>query len=86
MPQELASVPGIFRTVLLVLLLFFAARILGRILLPFINGQKGRPGNYPNNPPRPEGDVRIEKTKSATGSQRSQNDQEGDYVDYKEVR
>ncbi len=87
MSQDLASFPGVIRTILLVLLLFFVARILGRIFLPMIAQQRKGSTNRNNSsaPHRPEGEVRVEQIRKNASNDAGSGKHEGEYVDYKEV-
>ncbi len=83
MSQDLASFPTLIRTILLILLLFFAARILGRIILPMLSQKRKAPNG--NAKERPEGEVRIEQVNKDAKKNTSSDSADGDYVDYKEV-
>ncbi len=80
-----ASVTGVFRTILILLALFFAVRILGRLLRPMINpGNKKTPGSPPQADSRREGEVRIEYPKKEP-NQGKEKGKPGDYIDFEEV-
>jgi hypothetical protein len=83
MSQNLASFSGMFRTILLILLLFFAARLLGRIIMPMLSQKRKAPNG--NAEARPEGEVRIEQINKNTRKNKSADGNDGEYVDYKEV-
>jgi hypothetical protein len=83
MHQQLASAPGLLRTLLLILILFIAARILGRILTPWLQGQKRPTAKGPDAENRREGEVRIEYLNK--NKKKDTNPAGGEYVDYKEV-
>ncbi|MEM9050933.1 MAG: hypothetical protein AAGC47_02670 [Bacteroidota bacterium] len=84
---EEASLTGVFRTILIILAIYFLVRILGRLLMPFMNGGKtasrqgGRPSRENN---RKEGDVTVEYTDKKKGKRRTDSG-EGDYIDFEEL-
>ncbi len=80
-----ASLTGVVRTILIIIALYFAVRVLGRLLRPLLYGTKSRPSSaneYSDR--RRDGDVRIEyprkkkrKGKNGKGG--------GEYIDFEEV-
>jgi len=84
---EEASIPGVFRTILILLALYFLVRMLGRLLMPIMNGGKtsSRPGKRAShNHNRKEGEVTVEYTDPSKGKRRSHSS-EGDYIDFEEL-
>mgnify|MGYP001793429273 CR=1 FL=1 len=82
-----ASIPGLFRTILIILTIYFLVRILGRLLMPLMNGGKTtsrRGGRYSREDNRKEGDVTVEYTDKNKGKRRSDS-AEGDYIDFEEL-
>lgn len=80
-----ASVDGVIRMILIVLLLYFAVRFLGKLFNPPPKQNSGGPrsSSAPHN--RPEGDVRIEYTDKSRGKQKTKDSKEGDYIDFEEL-
>ncbi|MCH2216148.1 MAG: DUF4834 family protein [Flavobacteriales bacterium] len=84
---EEASIPGVFRTVLIILAIYFLVRTLGRLLMPLMNGSKTTfrsGGRYAGEDNRKEGDVTVEYTDKKKGKRRSDSG-EGDYIDFEEL-
>ncbi len=83
-----ASLTGVLRMILIVLAIYFLVRFLGRLLMPFMNGNSGpnrRGGqNRPKSDNRKEGEVRIEYTDKVKKRQ-SKDSGEGDYIDFEEM-
>jgi len=91
--HQYASIPGVIRTFLIILLIYFGFKIIARLLAPFLMryvskkaGQKFEQqfGKYqrPPEPTRKEGEVTIDK---APGQNKSSNKDVGEYVDYEEI-
>ena len=82
--------PGLWRTVLIIAVIYFAIRLFSRYVLPYFvrkgvkNMQQKMQGQYreQQRPKRPEGEVTIEKDK---GKGQNGNSYEGEYVDFEEV-
>ncbi len=89
---------GFFRTVLIILVVIYALRFLGRLFGPWLarkaqskmkkmaEEQMRQRGFNPNpeRASRPEGSVTVEKTSKAS-SKKKFNNAEGEYVDYEIV-
>ena len=83
-----ASISGILRIILWIILISFIIRLIARLATPYVVKKaeetlrnRAAQFNQQNQPPRKEGEITIEKNKSnqkGTGS--------GDYVDYVEVK
>jgi len=81
-----ASLTGVIRTILIILALYFAVRVLGRLLRPLLYGKKSNPSATDTSDSRRDGEVRIEyprKDKSRKGNNGRGDD--GDYIDFEEV-
>ncbi len=91
--HQYASIPGVIRTFLIILLIYFGFKIISRLLAPFLMryvtkkagqkfeqqfGQQQRPPK----PNRKEGEVIIDKTPEQN---RPSNKDVGEYVDYEEI-
>lgn len=75
------------RLILIILAIYFAVRLLGRLLMPIMNknsasGRSGAARNRADN--RREGDVTIEYT-DKDKKNRKRDSGEGDYVDFEEL-
>jgi hypothetical protein len=81
---EEASIPGVLRTILIILAIYFLVRLLGRMFKPVMReeGSSSRRNSRSNN--RKEGDVTIEYTEGQKKS-RKKDSGEGDYVDFEEL-
>ena len=89
--HQFASVPGLVRTLLIILLVYFGIRILSRLLAPFLFKQVAKKaekrfgqqfGNYQNKkPPIKEGETIIDKVPKT----KSSNKDVGEYVDFEEI-
>lgn len=89
---QYASVPGLIRMILIILLIYFGIKILTRLFAPFLikyvakkaeqrfGGQFGQFQGQ-NQKPKKEGEVSIDKMPNT----KSSNKTVGDYVDYEEV-
>lgn len=89
MQEFAASITGVFRTILILLTLFFVVRILGRVLRPILDGKprNKRPDSHASDSRR-DGEVRIEypKQKDQNAGQRGKKDRDnGEYIDFEEV-
>lgn len=81
-----ASITGVFRTILIILALFFAVRILGRLLSPYLNGRQKRSADFKSQQDsRQEGEVRIEYTKKDREMSAKKDSKSGEYIDFEEV-
>ena len=91
--HQYASIPGVIRTLLIILLFYFGFKIIARLLAPFLMryvskkaeqkfGQQFGQYQRPKEPIREEGEVIIDKTPQKN---RSSNKDVGEYVDYEEV-
>lgn len=78
-----ASVVGVFRTILIILLVYYVLKWLGRLFFPLlIKKYFGSQRSQQQARPKKEGDVTIVKRgKKPTGK----DDSLGDYVDFEEV-
>ncbi len=89
-----ASVVGVIRTILIIMLIYFGVKILARLFAPFLLkfvakkaeqrfgdqfGQFQR--NRPQDKPKKEGEITIDKIPNTKTS----NKDVGDYVDYEEI-
>jgi len=91
--HQYASIPGVIRTFLIILLIYFGFKIIARLFAPFLMryvskkaGQKFEQqfGQY-KSPPEPnhkEGEVIVDKTPEQN---KSSNKDVGEYVDYEEI-
>ena len=72
-----------FRTLLIILIVYYGIKIIRRVVLPLLSNQPKQP-NQPNprRNQRPEGDVRVEKNQQYDS--RISKD-EGEYVDFEEI-
>ena len=81
---------GFLRTILIIMLIYYGIKFLGRLLAPvllkrFAKKMQDRfQQQYqdPQNPPQEEGKVTLEKTNTST---KTKLDDVGDYVDFEEV-
>jgi hypothetical protein len=86
MHEYAASVTGVFKTIFILLALYFAVRILGRLLSPFTgNKQKPGAGNAARGDLRKEGEVRIEYPEKDRDPADEKKGKGGDYIDFEEV-
>lgn len=78
-----ASVVGLFRTILIILLVYYVLKWLGRLFFPLLVKKFfGSQSNQQQSKQKKEGDVTIVKRgKKPTGK----DDRLGDYVDFEEV-
>jgi len=78
-----ASVVGVFRTILIILLVYYVLKWLGRLFFPLLVKKFfGSQSNQQQSKQKKEGDVTIVKRgKKPTGK----DDRLGDYVDFEEV-
>lgn len=92
--QQLASVQGLFRMILIILLIYFGVKILARLFSPFLarfivkkaeqrfGSQFGQHQNRPQQgKTKKEGEVTIDKIPQRKAS----NKDVGDYVDFEEI-
>lgn len=86
-----ASVMGFLRTILIVILVYYALKWLGRILFPvlfkkavknFEKKAREQQGYAPSEEPIKEGETVIDRK---PGPQRESNTNVGEYVDYEEI-
>ena len=87
---------GLLRTILIILLVYYGLKILGRIFAPYLmkyaakkvekkfgEGFKGFKYQYPPEPkPKSEGEVSIDKMPTQSTAS---NKKVGEYVDYEEI-
>ena len=88
---QVASVTGLVRMILIILLIYFGIKIIGRLLTPFLikyvskkaeqrfGGQFERRDQQEK--PKKEGEVTIDKMPNTKAT----NKDVGDYVDYEEI-
>lgn len=84
-----ASVTGLVRMILLILVIYFGIKILARLLMPFFvkyivkktEQRFGSQNQRQQEPPKKEGEITIEKMPKTKAS----NNDVGDYVDYEEI-
>lgn len=81
---EEASIPGVFRTILIILAIYFLVRLLGRLFMPIMRKEQSGPRSRGGNSARKEGDVTIEYT-DGQKKNRKKDSGEGDYVDFEEL-
>jgi hypothetical protein len=92
MLQE-ASIVGLMKTILIILLVYFGIKILARLFAPFLMktlvkkaekrfGQQFGNQQAQQQKTQPEGEVSIDKIPR---SQKSSNTKVGEYVDYEEI-
>lgn len=90
---QYASIAGVIRTILILLLIYFGIKIVARLLSPFLfryvskkTGQRFEKqfGQYkrPNETTNKEGDITVDKVPPKT---KSTNKDVGEYVDYEEI-
>lgn len=84
-----ASIQGLFRVILIIVLIYYVFKLLGRYVFPYllknyINKQQQKYGQYQqqDEPQHKEGEVYIKKNPNK-GKQKDIDD--GEYVDYEEV-
>ena len=89
-----ASVLGLFRTILILVLIYFGFKIIVRLLAPFLikfvakkaeqrfGRQYGQSQRQKNEPVKKEGEVSIDKVPNIKNS----NKDLGEYIDYEEVK
>lgn len=91
--HQYASIPGLIRTFLIILLIYFGFKILARLFAPFLMrfvakkasekfGQQFGQQHRSQEPKRQEGEVVIDKTPKPS---KSSNKDVGEYVDYEEI-
>ena len=91
---QYASVTGLMRTILIILLVYFGFKILARLFAPVLFkyvtkkaekkfGQQfgNQNANQTNQPPKKEGETVIDKIPNT----KSSNKDVGEYVDYEEI-
>ena len=72
-----------FRTLLIILIVYYGIKIIRLVVLPLLSNQPKQPNQTnPRRNKRPEGDVRVEK-KQQYDSRISKDD--GEYVDFEEI-
>ena len=83
-----ASIQGVFRVILIIVLIYYVFKLLGRYVFPYllrnyINKQQQKYNQYQqqNEPQRKEGEVYIKKKPKSD----SKDLDDGEYVDYEEV-
>jgi len=84
---EEASIPGVFRTILIILAIYFLVKMLGRLLMPIMSGKNSSSrsgGRTAHSNQRKEGEVTVEYTDPKKGKRRSDSG-EGDYIDFEEL-
>lgn len=85
---------GFIRTVIIIMLIWYAFRLIGRYVLPWLMKkgvqkmqnnmeEKFRNASDQNRPQQPEGNVSVEK--KGNKSQSAMKDDVGEYVDFEEV-
>ena len=90
---QYASIQGVIRTLLIILLFYFGFKIIARLLAPFLMryvskkaeqkfGQQFGQYQRSKEPVRKEGEVIIDK---APEQNKSSNKDVGEYVDYEEI-
>ncbi len=87
MIQE-ASFTGVIRIIFYIILISFIIRLIARIALPIVvkkaeEKMRNQADNFyrSQQPPRPEGDVKVESTKK-----KDKREIDGEYVDYVEIK
>lgn len=86
---QYASVVGLFRTILIIGLIYFGVKILSRLFAPlimkfFVKKVEQKFGNFQNKQKtqtQKEGEVTIDKMPNTNNS----NKNVGDYIDYEEI-
>jgi hypothetical protein len=83
---EEASIPGVIRTILIILAIYFLVRLLGRLFMPIMRDERTSNGSRRGgrDAQRKEGDVTIEYTDEQK-RKRNKDSGEGDYVDFEEL-
>ena len=72
-----------FRTLFIILIVYYAIKIIRRVVFPLLSNQSRQPTQpSPRRNQRPEGDVRVEKNQQYD-SRISKDD--GEYVDFEEI-
>ncbi len=72
-----------FRTLLIIVIIYYVVRFIGKYVLPFFIGQhQQQQQSHTNRTKRPDGDVRVEKNQHS-GSRIPRD--EGEYVDFEEI-
>ena len=74
--------PGLFRTILVIAVIYFLIRFFKRVVSPMFNPPQQRPGNFQDKDNRREGDVRVEKDRKRKSNIQ---EDEGEYVDFEEI-
>ena len=78
-----ASVVGVFRTILIILLIYYVIKWLTRLFFPLLMKRYfGNQAGNQNQPDRPEGDITIIKRGNKS---KGDDNKLGEYVDYEEV-
>lgn len=88
---QLASVTGLVKVILIILLIYYGIKILSRLLAPYLVKYVAKKaeqrfgqqfgGFEKQKPPRKEGEVTIDKMPNTQSS----NKNVGEYVDYEEI-
>jgi hypothetical protein len=86
---QFASATGLIRTILIILLIYYAFKVLSRLFAPLLikfvakKAQEHFEGQFQkqNEPQRKEGEVTIDKVPNT----KSSNKNVGDYIDYEEI-
>lgn len=71
------------RIILIFALLYFAAKLLGRLIFPPRTGRYNERDSFNRGKQENEGDVTVENSKTRN---KKINKDEGDYIDYEEVK
>ncbi len=74
--------PGLFRTILVIAVIYFLIRFFRRVVGPMFNPPQKPPGNFQRDDNRREGDVTVEKKRKKKSNVK---ENEGEYVDFEEV-
>lgn len=74
-----------FRMVLILLLIYFGVRVLGRMFAPRPRGRTGSRHGNERPDPRREGEVRIEYPNKDKRQKSGEDKAGGEYVDYEEL-
>jgi hypothetical protein len=83
--MEEASLSGVFRMILIILAIYFLVRLLGRLVMPFMNNSNtSSRQSFRREDDRKEGEVTIEYT-DKNKKNRKGDSGEGDYVDFEEL-
>ena len=89
---QLASLPGVIRTILIILLVYYGIKIISRLLAPYLLRHLSKTaekrfgqqfGDYETNyEKKKEGETVIDKMPSKT---KSSEKEVGEYIDYEEI-